>query len=122
MEKLNLLKTFLKMAGGRMHTPHPNSLYPPPAISYRNHQKSRTHFSHLAVGTINLVLFTTRLSQKRGAWLNALLPPLNTLLLGLTSFFLLTGTLSWEKNNASRPDGEDFSFSMYQCDKLSISR
>ena len=27
-------------------------------------------------------------------------------------FFLLTWTLSCEKNSASRPDGEDFSFSM----------
>ena len=34
--------------------------------------------------------------------------------------FLVTWTLSCEKNNASRPDGEVFSFSMY--DKFSISR
>ena len=40
--------TFFKMAGGRMHTPHPNPLDPPLAISYRNHQKNPAYFSHLA--------------------------------------------------------------------------
>ena len=40
-------KAFLKMAGGRMHTPHPTPLYPPLAISCRNHQKSVAYFSHL---------------------------------------------------------------------------
>ena len=40
MEKLHTLKTFLKMAGGRMRTPHPTPLDPPLAISYRNYQKS----------------------------------------------------------------------------------
>ena len=34
--------------------------------------------------------------------------------------FLVTWTLSCEKNNPSRPDGEISSFSMY--DKFSISR
>ena len=42
-------KTFLKMAGGRMHTPHSTPL----AVSYRNHQKSQAYFSHLAL----LILF-----------------------------------------------------------------
>ena len=37
-----------------------------------------------------------------------------------TRQFLVTWTLSCEKNNASRPDGEVFSFSMY--DEFSISR
>ena len=41
-------KTFLKMADGRMHNPHPTPLDPPLAISYRNHQKSLAYFSHLA--------------------------------------------------------------------------
>ena len=41
-------KSFLKMVGRRMHTPHPTSMDPPMAISYRNHQKSLAHFSHLA--------------------------------------------------------------------------
>ena len=40
MEKLYASKAFLKMTGGRMHTPHPTPLYPPLAISYRNYQKS----------------------------------------------------------------------------------
>ena len=58
MEKLcrPTSKTFLKMAGRRMHTPHSNPLDPPLAISYRNHQKSLAHFSHLAA-LILLILF-----------------------------------------------------------------
>ena len=48
MEKLYTSKTFLRMAGGWMHIPHPTSLDPPLAISYRNHQKSMAYFSHLA--------------------------------------------------------------------------
>ena len=53
MEKLYTLKAFLEMAGGRMHAPHPTPLYPPLAISYRNHQKSVAYFSHL----VPLILF-----------------------------------------------------------------
>ena len=34
MEKFYASKTFLKMAGGKMHTPHPTLL----AISYRTEQ------------------------------------------------------------------------------------
>ena len=48
MEKLYISKTFSKMAGGRMHTPHPTPLNPPLAISYKNHQKTLAYFSHLA--------------------------------------------------------------------------
>ena len=48
MEKLYTSKTFFKMAGGRMHIPHPTPFYPPLAISYRNYQKSLAYFSHLA--------------------------------------------------------------------------
>ena len=48
MEKLYTPKALLKMAGGRMHTPHPTPLYPPLAVSCRNHQKSLAYFSHLA--------------------------------------------------------------------------
>ena len=58
MEKLYTSKTFLKMADGRMHIPHPTPLDPPVAISYRNHQKSRAYL----------------------AWHKAPLPPLNTTL------------------------------------------
>ena len=42
MKKLYIPQTFLKMAGGRMHIPHPTPL----AISYRKHQKSSPYFSH----------------------------------------------------------------------------
>ena len=48
MEKLYTSKAFLKMAGERMHIPHPIPLHLPLAISFRNRQKSLTYFSHLA--------------------------------------------------------------------------
>ena len=60
MEKFYTPKTFLKMAGGRMHTPHPTLLDPPLAISYRNLQKSLSYFSHLA--PLFLLFFTKRKS------------------------------------------------------------
>ena len=74
MEKLYTSKRFLKMDGGRMHTPHPTPL----AISYRNHQKSLAYFTHLA--PLILFFFTKTQTQKGGggAWPNV--PPLNTLL------------------------------------------
>ena len=62
MEKLYTSKTFSKMAGGRMHTPHPTPLDLPQAISYENHQKSLAYFGHLA--PLILFLFTKRQSQK----------------------------------------------------------
>ena len=52
MEKLQVSKSVLKMAGERMHIPHPTPLYPPLAISYRNHQKSLA-----SLCTISFVLF-----------------------------------------------------------------
>ena len=60
MEKLYTSKTFLKMAGGRMHTPHPDLL----TISHRNHQKSLAYLSHLA--PLILFIFTKRQSQRGG--------------------------------------------------------
>ena len=68
MEKLCTSKAFLKMAGGRMHNPHPTPLDSPLAISYRNHQKSVTYFSHLAP----LVLFFLLKGRVKrgGAWHN----------------------------------------------------
>ena len=48
MDKLYTSKIFLKMVGGKMHTPRPTPLDPSLAISYRNHQKSLAYFSHLA--------------------------------------------------------------------------
>ena len=52
MEKLHTSQTFSKMAGGRMHTPHPTPV-DPPLISYKNHEKNLAYFSHMAP----LVLF-----------------------------------------------------------------
>ena len=72
MEKMYTTKTFLKMAGGRMHTPHSTLLDPPLAISYKNHPTSLACFSHLA--PLILLFFTKRQSQKGrtgGAWHNA---------------------------------------------------
>ena len=78
MEKLYTLKVFLKMAGGRMHTPHPIPLYPHLTISYRNYQKSLAYFSHLAP----LILFFLLKGRvkRRGAWPNDS-PPISMLLL-----------------------------------------
>ena len=72
MKKLYTTKTFLKMAGGRMHIPHPTPLGPPLAISYRNHQKSLAYLNHLAPSV--LFLFTKRQSQKGRPWPNGPLP------------------------------------------------
>ena len=74
MEKLFTSKTFLKLAGERMHrsTPYSTSLDPPLAISYRNHQKSLAYFSHLA--PLVLFFFTKKQSQKRGPLHNGLPP------------------------------------------------
>ena len=63
MEKLFMPKAFLKMAGERMHAPHPTTLYLLLAISYRKHQKSDIFQS---LSTITFVLFTKRQSQKGG--------------------------------------------------------
>ena len=64
--KIVCIKTFLKMAGGRMHRLmlHPTPLDSPLAISYRNHQKSLAYFSHLP--PLVLFFFTKEQSQKRG--------------------------------------------------------
>ena len=48
MEKLYTSKTFLKIAGERMHTPYPNPLHPTLAISDKKRQKSLACFNHLA--------------------------------------------------------------------------
>ena len=74
MEKLYSSKKFLKMAGGRMHTPHSTSLDPPMAISYRNHSKSVAYFSHLA--PLLLFVFTkSRVQRGVGHGSGTMLPP-----------------------------------------------
>ena len=87
-EQLDTSTTFLKMAGGRMHTLHPTTpLDPYLAISYRNHQESLTYFSHLA--PLTLFYFTKKQSQMGGgggrAWHYA--STLNTVLLWVTNPF-----------------------------------
>ena len=62
MEKLYTSKALLKIAGGKMHTPHPTPLDPPLAISYKNLQKSLVYFSHLV--PLILFFFTKKQSQK----------------------------------------------------------
>ena len=65
MEKLYTSKTFLKMAGGRIHTPqpHPTPLDPTLATSYRNHQISLVYFSHLAP-LVFFVLLKSRVKKR----------------------------------------------------------
>ena len=72
MEKLHASKTFLKMAGGRMHIPHPTPLDSPLTISYRNHQKNLAYFSHLAP-LLLFFLLKGRVKRGGGAWHNGLL-------------------------------------------------
>ena len=55
MEKLHISKAFLKMAGGRMHTPHPT---PPVSASGNKPQKpSKESGIFQSLGTIHFVLF-----------------------------------------------------------------
>ena len=63
MIKLYTSNTFLKMAGGRMDSPHPSPLDPPLAISYGNHRKNLVglYFSRLA--PLILFFFTERHSE-----------------------------------------------------------
>ena len=58
--KIVCMKTLLKMAGGKMPTPHPILVDPPLALSCRNHQKSLAYFSHLV--PLIFFFFTRRLS------------------------------------------------------------
>ena len=60
-EKLYTSKTFVKMAGGKMHTPYPTFLDQPLTISYRNYQKSLAYVSHVAP---LVFFFAERQSQK----------------------------------------------------------
>ena len=64
MEKLLTSKTFLKMAGGRMHTPHPTPLDPPPGHKLQKPSKKSGIFQSL--GTIIFVLFLLKSRVKRG--------------------------------------------------------
>ena len=67
MEKLYTSKAFLKMAGRKMHTPHPIPLDLPLAISYRNHQKSLTYFS---LAPLVLFFLLKGRVKRGGAWHN----------------------------------------------------
>ena len=75
MEKMYTSKTVLKVAGGRMHTPHPTSL----AIGYATETIKRVYPIFRSLGTINFVIFTKRQSQK-GEAMAQQPPSLNTLL------------------------------------------
>ena len=72
MEKLYTSKALLKMASGRMHSPHSIPLYPHQGHKLQKLTKKSGVFQSL--GTINFVLFTKMLSQKGGMspWPNAL--------------------------------------------------
>ena len=61
MVKLYASKTFPKMAGGRMHTPHATPLDPPLAITTKASKESGIFKS---LGTINYIFFTKRQGQK----------------------------------------------------------
>ena len=57
MKKLYSPKTFLKMAGGRMHTPHPTPLNPSLALCYRLQKPSKESGVFQSLGTISFALF-----------------------------------------------------------------
>ena len=74
MKKLYTSKTFLKMAGGRIHTFHSNPLGTLLALIYGNHQKNLAYFCLLA--QLILFFFTKRQSQMgRGGHGTMLTPP-----------------------------------------------
>ena len=76
MEKLYASKTFLKMAGERMHIPHPTPLDSPLAISYTNHQESGIPVFQ-SLGAFSRLLFFLlkgRVKRGEGAWHNGPLP------------------------------------------------
>ena len=76
MEKLYTLKTFLKMAGGRMYCIYPLS-YPPPGsvLGHKLQKPSKVSGIFQSLGTTNF--FCKWQSQRGQRWHNA---PLNTLL------------------------------------------
>ena len=62
MEKLYTSKTFLKMAGGRMHAPHPT---PRSAPGHKQQKPSKESGIFLSFGTI-FVLFYEKSESKGG--------------------------------------------------------
>ena len=87
MKKIAYVKNILKMAGGRMHTPHPIPLDSPLAISYRNYQKSLAYFSHLR--PLVLFFFTKKAELKGGGGV-AQCPRINTHLLAIMAIVKTT--------------------------------
>ena len=73
MEELHLSKTFLKTAGGRMHTPQPYPSGSAPCHKLQKPSNESGKFSHLLTILI-LFSFIKRQSQKgEGVWHNV--PP-----------------------------------------------
>ena len=77
MEKLHTIKAFLEMAGRRMHTPHPTTLYSLSARGHKLQKPSKEFGIFQSLGTINFVIFTKKRSQKGGH--GPMVPLLNTL-------------------------------------------
>ena len=57
MEKLYASKTFLEMAGGRMHTTYPTPLDPTLVNGHKLQQPSKESGVFQSLGTINFVCF-----------------------------------------------------------------
>ena len=67
MEQLHASKAYLKMADGRMRTPHPTHMYPPLALSYRNFAPLILYFKYCnPLAPLILFFLTKRQSQKGG--------------------------------------------------------
>ena len=79
MEKLYTSTTFLKMAGGKMHSnAYPSSYSPVSAHGHKLRKPSKKSGIFQSLGTISFVPFYEKVESKGGPWHNA---PLNTLLL-----------------------------------------
>ena len=66
MEKLYTSKTLLKMAGGRMHTPHSTPLDPPLANGHKLQKPSKKPGVFQSLDTINFFIFLLKGRVKRG--------------------------------------------------------
>ena len=78
IENLYASKKFLKMAGGRMHLPHPTPSGFAPGHKLQKPSKESGIFQSL--GTITFVLFLLKGRVKKGGGHGTMPPTLNTLL------------------------------------------
>ena len=64
MENLYISKALLKMASGRMRSPHPIPLYPP--LGHKLQKLSKESDIFQSLGTISFVFFSKKCRVKKG--------------------------------------------------------